>query len=295
MFFSRSSIRFVFVSAVGLTAACSGALDANLNTPAEGDGGLGSDGASRGDGAAGGGACVADSDCGAGKMCGFRVTDACGAIGACFDAPAPNTANCHAYNPGCACNGSVVNLACNGYPAGYASRPVRHQGTCATAVDAGATACKTDKDCAGGDLCEFRIADACSAAGVCFTPPPPGPTCAAYSPACTCDAQTINVVCTRYSSGYASKPVAHSGACAVASDDAGGNGGTFACDTGTCNETQVCEIGSGGAFPGTTTASCVDFPAPCASTRTCACVKQALGAQMCSETGGDLTVNFLYP
>lgn len=298
MLFLRSSMQFFFATAaVGLMAACSGALETNLNTPADGgaddsggSGGTGSDAASHGDGSTGGGAsCTTNSDCGAGKMCAFEVAAACGASGACVAAPAPNTPECAAYSAGCACDGSVVNLACNGYPAGYASRPIRHTGNCQTPiVDAAATSCTTDSDCGGSNLCEFKIADACAAVGVCFTPPPPGPTCAAYSPACTCDNQTINVVCTRYPSGYASKAVAHSGACDV---DAGN--GEFACDNATCKKTQICRIASGGGSP--TTASCIAVPTACASKRTCACVKSDLGAQLCSETDGDITVTFEYP
>ena len=300
MLFLRSSIQFFFAAAaLGLTGACSGALDSNLNGSGDagaddsgGHGGTGSDAASHGDGSTrGGGPCATNSDCGTGKMCAFKVATACGASGTCVPAPAPNTAECTAYSAGCACDGSVVNLVCSGYPAGYASRPIRHTGNCATTFDAAATSCTTDSDCGGSNLCEFKIADACSAVGVCFTPPPPGPTCAAYSPACTCDSQTINVICTRYPSGYASQPVAHSGACDVAAVDAGS--GAFACDNGTCKKGQICRIASGGASP--TTASCIAVPAACASKRTCACVEADLGAQLCSETNEDITVTFQYP
>jgi hypothetical protein len=164
--------------------------------------------------------------------------------------------------------------------------------------DAGPTACTTDSDCVSGDLCEFKIADACSAVGVCITPPPPGPMCAAYSAACTCDDRNINVVCTRYQSGYASSPVAHRGACAGGdAKDAGGGGGgsSFACGTSSCNNSQVCKTTEGGAYPSKTTTACVDYPTQCGSTHTCACVKQALSASTCTESKGNVTVTFLYP
>ncbi len=210
MLFSKSSIQLIVTSAaVGLISACSGAMEADLNTPSDGggDGGTGSDARSAGDGSA------------------------------------------------------------------------------------GIITCTTDSDCGGSALCEYKIADRCAAVGVCFTPPPPGPMCAAYSAACTCAQQNINVACTRYSSGYASNPVAHLGEC---EGDAGGSG-TFACGAETCGDAKLCKLGMGGATPATTTATCVDFPSQCASTRTCACVKPAVGAQTCSEKDGDFTVMFLYP
>src|SRR5438105_12083116 len=67
------------------------------------------------------GTCSTDGDCGVGRVCGFLAADACTAKGTCFDSPAQGTPQCHAYTPGCACDGTEVNLACNGYPSGYAS------------------------------------------------------------------------------------------------------------------------------------------------------------------------------
>jgi hypothetical protein len=77
--------------------------------------------------ASGGGACQTDSDCGAGHVCGFPESDACSAAGQCFQAPA---VECDAYEAGCACDGTMVNVACNGLPSGYARKPLAHRGGC---------------------------------------------------------------------------------------------------------------------------------------------------------------------
>ncbi len=254
-----------------------------------GSGGSSSSGGSGGDG----GGCATNADCGTGKMCGFKTADSCSATGTCFDAPGPGTAMCEAYEAGCACDGTEINLACNGYPSGYASQPVLHTGACASAVDA-AAGCTADTDCGDGKMCAFKIADGCSAAGTCLVRPAPGPVCNAYSPACTCNGTEINVICTIYPSGYASQPVAHSGACTSVTSDAGGS---FACGSGgvTCPDTQVCKVGMGGAVGSSPSYTCVAYPAQCASMHTCACVKAGLSATQCSESGGNVTVTFDYP
>ena len=249
-------------------------------------------GSSNGGGSAGdGGGCATDADCGTGKMCGFKTTDSCSATGTCFDSPGPGTAMCLAYEAGCACDGMEINLACNGYPSGYASKPVLHTGACESPIDAGAS-CATDTDCGTGKMCAFKIADACSATGTCLVSPAPGPVCAAYSPACTCSNQVINVICTQYPDGYASQPVAYRGTCEAGADA----GGDFACGNAlTCPNTKVCKIGMGGAVNTPNSYTCVDYPSQCSSTHTCACAKTGLGAQQCSESGGNVTVTFLYP
>jgi hypothetical protein len=169
----------------------------------------------------------------------------------------------------------------------------------APALDAGADgaggACSADGDCGPGRLCSFRIADGCAAVGVCFTPPPPGPMCEVYEAACTCDNKTINIACTIYPDGYASAPVLNTGDCELMVPTDAGNGASFVCGNVVCTDSQVCKSGSGGAYPGTTTYTCVDYPSQCASNRTCACVKPALGAQDCSTSNGDVTVDFDYP
>jgi hypothetical protein len=200
---------------------------------------------------------------------------------------------CEAYSAGCACDGTEINLACNGYPNGYGPKPVLHTGACDTAVDGGSGSCTTDTDCGSGRMCAFKIADGCSAKGACITMPAPGPQCNAYSPACTCRNTEINIICTSYPSGYASEPILQTGNCELAPPtDAGAS---FACGTTTCPASQVCEIGEGGAVGNPPTYTCVDYPAQCASTHTCACTKAALSAGQCSESGGNVTVTFLHP
>ena len=72
--------------------------------------------------------CQSDADCPGGDVCGFLETSACGATGSCFTAP---TIICNAYSPGCACDGSEVDVICNGLPTGYARKPLKHTGACA--------------------------------------------------------------------------------------------------------------------------------------------------------------------
>jgi hypothetical protein len=299
MLFLRSRFCALLAVGVGAVTGCSGGMTI-IDTPDGGSGsssggssgGSSSGGSSGGSSSGGGGSCATDADCGAGKMCGFKTADACSAAGTCFDAPGPGTAMCEAYSAGCACDGTEINLACNGYPSGYASRPLEHTGECTGAVDGGAGACSSDADCSASEMCAFKIADACSAVGACIARPAPGPQCAAYSPACTCDNKTINVVCTSYPSGYASAPVSYRGECELAVPDAGSG---FACGNTTCDSSKVCKVGMGGVAGSTASYTCVDYPAQCASTHTCACVKTGLGAQQCSEGGGNVTVTFLYP
>ncbi len=83
-------------------------------------------------GAATGGAtssspCTVNSDCPDHEICGFPTADACAAKGSCFPAPG---VECNAIVLGCACDGGMVNLACNGLPGGYAPKPVLHSGAC---------------------------------------------------------------------------------------------------------------------------------------------------------------------
>jgi hypothetical protein len=66
------------------------------------------------------GPCASDADCGKGYVCGFLESDACSATGVCF--PAQTGPICNLALPGCACDGSEVNLACNGLPNGYAAK-----------------------------------------------------------------------------------------------------------------------------------------------------------------------------
>jgi hypothetical protein len=275
----------------GSTSGGSGSSSGGSGSSSGGSGSSGGrSGSSSGGSGGDGGGCATDTDCGTGKMCGFKTADSCSATGACFDAPGPGTAMCDAYSAGCACDGTEINLACNGYPSGYGSKPVLHTGACEAPVDAGAS-CSTDTDCGTGKMCAFKIADACSATGTCLVRPAPGPQCAAFSPACTCTDQIINVICTMYPDGYASQPVAHRGTCEASTD----SGATFACGPSTCSDTQVCKVGMGGAVNAAPSYTCVDYPSQCSSMHTCACAKTGLSAQQCSESGGNVTVTFLYP
>jgi hypothetical protein len=83
-----------------------------------------------------GGACSIDADCGPGYVCGFPEAAGCSAEGLCF---VREYVLCQAHAPGCACDGTEINLACAGLPAEHASKPLAHAGACADGVpDAGA-------------------------------------------------------------------------------------------------------------------------------------------------------------
>src|SRR5258708_9349860 len=77
---------------------------------------------------AGMGSCVHDSDCPGGGLCGYLEKASCTATGQCF--PPPKGPQCNAILPGCACDGTFVNLGCNGLPGGYAPKPLRYAGSC---------------------------------------------------------------------------------------------------------------------------------------------------------------------
>jgi hypothetical protein len=76
-------------------------------------------------------ACGSGAACPAGMVCGFPATPACAPVGECFPAPG---VTCNAFSPGCACDGTEINTACNGLPSGYETQPLRHTGAC---VDGG--------------------------------------------------------------------------------------------------------------------------------------------------------------
>ena len=76
--------------------------------------------------------CTKDSDCGKGGVCGFSMAAACAAKGQCFPTPG---AVCNSFSPGCACDGTTINIVCNGLPEGYAPAPLAYKGQCA--ADAG--------------------------------------------------------------------------------------------------------------------------------------------------------------
>jgi hypothetical protein len=104
--------------------------------------------------------------------------------------------------------GTALLAACSG--------SVFHSGE-ASGGGGDAGTCVTDLDCGAGKACGYKIADACQATGTCFDAPAT-PVCDLYMPGCACDhVTTINLGCTVYPTGYASRPVAHTGAC----DDVG--------------------------------------------------------------------------
>jgi hypothetical protein len=86
----------------------------------EGDAGSGSGDAGK--------ACMSTPDCPADMVCGFPESPACTLTGTCFPAP---EVTCNAFSPGCACDGTDINIACTGLPGGYATKPLRHAGVCA--------------------------------------------------------------------------------------------------------------------------------------------------------------------
>jgi hypothetical protein len=101
-----------------------------------------------------GGPCLSDAGCMAGQLCGFSIYNACNAAGTCFDVPGPST--CMLYEPGCACDGTEINLTCNGFPTGgLASKPLLHPGSCNPAGDDAAEPCM---DCDAGIASDAALA-----------------------------------------------------------------------------------------------------------------------------------------
>jgi hypothetical protein len=165
----------------------------------------------------GGSPCSASAPCGVGFQCGYPTKNACSAAGTCFVDPG---VHCELFSPGCACDGTTVNIGCTGLPDGYAPAPLVHTGECTDAgpsedggpgVDGG-KACARDADCTPG-ICGFPTANACTATGTCF--PAPGVTCAAYVAGCACDGSMVNIACNGLPSGYAPRPLRHAGMCAA--------------------------------------------------------------------------------
>ena len=130
-----------------LLAACGGQTIGGI------DGG-GGDAASGGKPAvdASGSSCATSKDCAPGQTCGFAESDGCGATsGQCFT----TGALCNSFQPGCACSGDTINIACTGLPNGYATAPLAHTGACATSIDGGGNVfpCGTSACVVGQDIC----------------------------------------------------------------------------------------------------------------------------------------------
>jgi hypothetical protein len=116
----------------------------------------------------GSGSCVSDADCPNNGLCGYPEAASCAATGVCFESPG---AVCLAFSPGCACDGSQINVACTGLPSGYFSKALLHTGECTSVSDSGASAdggacvistssynqsCSVDSDCrpvSAGNYC----------------------------------------------------------------------------------------------------------------------------------------------
>src|SRR5258708_5807944 len=81
--------------------------------------------------AGGMGVCSIASPCPPSFVCGFPQTPACTTTGQCFPFQG---IRCAAYSPGCACDGTEINVVCTGLPSGYETKPRRHAGMC---VDGG--------------------------------------------------------------------------------------------------------------------------------------------------------------
>jgi hypothetical protein len=141
-------------SASGSSGSSSGASGSSSGTAGSSGSGGSSGGSSTGSGGssgatdAGGARCTSDAQCSPGQLCGFLEADGCSAQGSCV----PNTgALCNAISPGCACDGTEINIICTGLPPGYVSKPLLHRGQCG-GLEAGA-GCSSDSQCATGLKC----------------------------------------------------------------------------------------------------------------------------------------------
>ncbi len=206
------------------------------------------------------GVCASDADCGPSGVCGFPIAAGCSATGTCFPSPG---ATCQAYEAGCACDGSEVNLICNGFPQGYAAKPVAHAGACD-----------------GGSSSECTLAGGQCIVGI--WPDDAGYTCPpGYVP-----------------SSLSCAPAG--GDCCVPGVKDGGSsdGSSFACGNMTCSADQYCTVhppgiptdaGSSNSY------ECDPIPGICALTPTCACIEPLVGPSCpmptsCDDTGGGVVI-----
>jgi hypothetical protein len=203
------------------------------------------------------GECATNADCGTNRICGFESASVCPTKGECFAAPATV---CQAYGPGCACDGTEVNLICNGLPTGYTTKPLAHTGACSDggpSTDGGpATTCTKDADCGSKSVCGFKTGDACNAVGTCF--PAPDAVCQAYGPGCACDGTEVNLICNGLPTGYATKPVAHAGACSDGGSSTDGGPATTCTKDADCGSAHLCGFKTDNACSAIGTC----FPAP---------------------------------
>jgi hypothetical protein len=102
---------------------------------------------------------------------------------------------CNAIELGCACDGTSINIICNGLPGGYTPKAFAHAGVCGLdsgAVDAGPTDAGNLMDGAacvasGGDRCGDGLS-CCPTAGYSGAPTACTPTCAGAGCAGSCRA-----------------------------------------------------------------------------------------------------------
>ncbi|HEX4512625.1 MAG TPA: hypothetical protein VH054_03790 [Polyangiaceae bacterium] len=111
---------FFFLAMVACGGQTIGDLDSGTGTDSGGkDGSTGIDSGTTT-------SCTKSTDCTSGDVCGFPTADACSAKGQCFQ----GGAICNTFAPGCACDGTTINIACTGLPGGYATAPLAHTGSC---------------------------------------------------------------------------------------------------------------------------------------------------------------------
>jgi hypothetical protein len=202
-----------------LTAVTAGCKD-DLTVGSD-DGGGASDGGASDGGSGGKTSCASDSDCTSGDVCAYAESATCDAKGVCVAKPAGAVCGAIAY--ACACDGTNVEIGCNGLPDGFVSKPFAHDGACAIDGGQAGPSCSTSADCAANEVCGYAVTDGCSAKGQCVAEP--GATPCVESEGCACDGTTITVGgcgAGALPSGYTSKPLAHENACT----DGGGDGGT---------------------------------------------------------------------
>jgi hypothetical protein len=126
----------VWTSLAAVPLACSSSSTPSARASDAGTDAGGEAGGETGTGGDGGGSgsCTTGdaSSCAPSEICGFAESQGCQAKGSCF----PRGALCNLFQPGCACDGENINVACSGLPNGYVTAPLLHTGAC-TAADGG--------------------------------------------------------------------------------------------------------------------------------------------------------------
>jgi hypothetical protein len=149
--------------------------------------------------------CETDSDCGSGQSCVYPTSDGCSAKGKCEDAPSGS--NCSLVQQFCACDGSVVSVGCG---MSGASVPVQsaHAGSCPHGMKDAGGPCTRSADCGLNQECYYRIADGCSAVGVCLEDVPGQENVCDTFPTkyCACNGGGLRFACGGHD-GYIADPV----------------------------------------------------------------------------------------